>query len=64
MEKNNIKSILFHSTIFNVTDGTSIHLDGTPIHDKAVDLFRLDPLIGTDNDLQNLLKLLGRKGTL
>ncbi|CAM4863318.1 unnamed protein product [Rotaria socialis] len=60
-EKNNIKSILFQSTIFNVTGGTSLHLDGQRAYDKKIDLLQIDPLVGSDNDLQDLLKIFNRR---
>ncbi|CAF3405217.1 unnamed protein product [Rotaria socialis] len=60
-EKNNIKSILFQSTIFNVTGGTSLHLDGQRAYDKNIDLLQIDPLVGSDNDLQDLLKIFNRR---
>ncbi|CAF0978935.1 unnamed protein product [Adineta steineri] len=60
-EKNNIKSILLQSSIFNVSGGTSIKLDGQIPHDKNIDLKVVDPNVGGDNDLQELAKILNRK---
>jgi hypothetical protein len=62
LEKNFIKSILIDSSIFNATSGTSIQLDGQTPKDKNVDLLNIDPFVGTDQHLQDLTKILNKKG--
>jgi len=64
LEKNNIKSILLRSSIFNVTLGTSIQLDGQTLTNKKFDLLKIDPSVGTENDFEDLAKILNRKGLL
>jgi len=64
LEKNHIKSVLLQSSIFNSTGGRSLQLDGRTPHDKTIDLLRIDPLVGSDNDFQELTKILNRKGFL
>ena len=49
------------SSIFNASGGTSIQLDGQILKDKKIDLLTIDPLVGTDEDLINLMKILNRK---
>lgn len=61
LEKNRMKSILLQSSIFNSTLGTSIQLDGKNPGDKQLDLLTLDPLVGTDSELQDLIKILKAK---
>ena len=62
LETNQIKSILLRSSIFNVTDGTSLQLDGRTLLNKHIDLLNIDPFVGNDTDLQELTKILNRKG--
>ena len=61
-EKNRIKSLLFQSSIFNATGGISLQLDGRIPHDKNIDLIKLDSSIGSENDFENFIKILNRKG--
>jgi len=60
-EKNNIKSLLLRSSIFNITSGTSLQLDRRNFQDKKFDFLTIDPLVGSENDFQDLAKLLNRK---
>jgi hypothetical protein len=60
-KKNSIQSIILRSSIFNVTSGTSIQLDGKTIQDKIVDLLTIDPRIGNENQFSNFIKNFNRK---
>ncbi|CAF3871276.1 unnamed protein product [Rotaria sp. Silwood2] len=64
LEKNNIKSLLLQSSIFNVTTGTSIQSSGRNVRTKNVNLYSIDPSVGSDNDLKELSRTLYRKGKL
>ncbi|CAF2794545.1 unnamed protein product [Rotaria sp. Silwood2] len=61
LEKNNIKSLLLQSSIFNVTTGTSIQSSGRNVRTKNVNLYSIDPSVGSDNDLKELSRTLYRK---
>ncbi|CAF0940534.1 unnamed protein product [Rotaria sordida] len=61
LEKNDIKVILLQPSIFNVTAGTSIQLNGRTALATNTDLYTIDPSVGNDNDLKDLLKTLNRK---
>ena len=58
-EKNSIKSILLRSSIFNRTIGTSIQSNNQYI---KTDLLNIDPQIGNETQLDNLIKNFNRKG--
>lgn len=61
IEKNQIQSILLESSIFNVSIGISTKLDGTDPIDKKFNLKRIDPKIGKEKDLDDLVKILLKK---
>lgn len=61
LETNSIKSILLHSSIFNITSGKSYEITEKNYQNNKFDLLTIDPLVGTENDLDNLIKILNRK---
>lgn len=61
LEKNHIKSILLQSSIFNITNGRSIELNGKDFQNKKFDLLTIDSLVGNEKNLDDFIKILTRK---
>ena len=64
LERNHIRSILFQSSIFNVSDQLVELLDRQFGQSQTTDLFRLDPQVGNEEDWQDLMEILKEKSKI